>query len=65
MGLDIDDYEMLIFDRWGEIIFRSTNPDLGWNGASGKGDTYIYKIEFKDRYSVERHKYSGKIILIK
>jgi gliding motility-associated-like protein len=31
-GLEPLDYEMLIFDRWGNLIFRTTNFNEGWNG---------------------------------
>ena len=29
---DLDSYELIIFNRWGEEIFRSTNPTENWNG---------------------------------
>lgn len=31
-GLEPLDYEMLIFDRWGKLIFKTTNFNEGWNG---------------------------------
>ncbi len=68
-GADPNDYELLIFDRWGELIFQSKNPSLGWDGVKKgnlvKNDVYSWKVEFKDKYSVVRHKYSGKLHLIK
>ena len=34
MGMYITDdhYLFVIYDRWGEIVFRTTNPDEGWDG---------------------------------
>ncbi|MNV13318.1 hypothetical protein D3C71_1039530 [compost metagenome] len=47
------EYEMLIFNRWGEIIFESHDQEVGWNGtylASGelcKEGIYTWKIQAK------------------
>ena len=56
-GYDPLDYTMLIFNRWGEIIWESNDVDVGWDGtysgqtAGGGFDvqdgTYTWRIEFK------------------
>ncbi|MEY5049044.1 MAG: hypothetical protein RLZZ175_2403 [Bacteroidota bacterium] len=33
MGKYFTNYRMLIFNRWGEIIFESTNPNEQWDGT--------------------------------
>ncbi len=42
------EFELLIFNRWGELLFESRDPDLGWDGTyNGKlcqQDVYIYKL---------------------
>jgi gliding motility-associated-like protein len=55
------DYEMKIYNRWGNIIFRTTDPEEGWdgkqsNGASAPTGTYIYyiKIDVPGSDSFER-----------
>lgn len=44
-------YKMIIFDRWGEEIFSTTDVNKGWNGTyKGKPSeigTYYYLITFK------------------
>lgn len=30
----LDRYELLIFDRWGQVLFASSSPLSGWNGTS-------------------------------
>ncbi len=50
--LEVDEYEMQIYNRWGKLIFVSTDVDVGWDGyIDGKiapQDVYIYKV--KGRY---------------
>ncbi len=50
-GFDPYDFNMLIFDRWGEIIFETNNDQVGWDGTYQgelvKDGTYTWKIEFK------------------
>jgi gliding motility-associated-like protein len=29
------DYHLMIFDRWGEVVFESYNAEIGWNGKYG------------------------------
>ena len=36
-GIDIYDFELLIFNRWGEVVWESHDPSVGWDGTlSGK-----------------------------
>ena len=41
-------FQMLVFNRWGELLFESVNPDVGWDGYyQGRlcaQDVYIYRI---------------------
>lgn len=50
-GFDPYDFNMLIFNRWGEVIFETNNAEIGWDGTyHGKlvqEGTYTWKIEFK------------------
>ena len=40
-------YELLIYNRWGELIFKTNDLDVGWNGKIGgqyaKSDVYVWK----------------------
>lgn len=50
-GIQVYDYKMMIFDRWGEKIFESSVLNEGWDGKKGgtlcREGVYVYKIEFK------------------
>jgi gliding motility-associated-like protein len=47
----IDEYILEIFNRWGELIFVSNNPDIGWdgyfNGKLCQQDVYVFKARWK------------------
>lgn len=47
----IEEYELKIYSRWGELIFMSRDIDIGWDGYyKGKlasQDTYIYEATAK------------------
>ncbi|HVU57643.1 MAG TPA: gliding motility-associated C-terminal domain-containing protein [Puia sp.] len=32
---EMSEFQMAIYDRWGELVFRSANPELGWDGTFG------------------------------
>ena len=69
-GQTIDEFTMRIFDRWGNMIFRSTSLNEGWDGkVAGKSeisqqDVYVYHIEIKDTKG-QRYRYIGHVTIVK
>jgi len=47
----VEQYHLMIFNRWGELIFESFDQEVGWNGMVdgkvAKEDVYIWKVEGK------------------
>jgi PKD repeat protein len=45
----VDEYHLMIFNRWGELIFESFDRGIGWdgyvNGKMAKQDVYVWKAE--------------------
>lgn len=45
----VDNYHLMIFNRWGELIFESKDQDIGWDGyfkgEVAKQDVYIWKVK--------------------
>ncbi len=66
----LEDFEMAIFDRWGERIFTTGDLHQGWNGRKGNiGEVcelgvYVYKINLKDWKGLA-HEYIGHVTLLK
>ena len=48
---DVSEFEMSVFDRWGELLFVTRNAETGWdgyyNGRLCSQDVYVYKIVAK------------------
>jgi gliding motility-associated-like protein len=79
MNIDPNNYNEYIFDRWGNLIFKTNKWDIinhraeGWNGTVyNKGNTaknvvtdvYVYKIILREFNDGPEHEYIGRITLI-
>ena len=67
-GIGIRDYQMRIYDRWGEHIFESNDTEYQWDG-SYKGEqvqngVYIYRFDLMD-VKGEPHIYRGQVTLFR
>lgn len=68
--LGVDEWNMKIYDRWGELIFESNDIDYGWdgtyNGEIMQNGTYLYIIDMKSCEPVNSEKViKGHINLIR
>lgn len=57
-GTLVREFHMYVFDRWGQLVFKSDDINKGWDG-SYKGsmapiDTYVYKIIATDYFNKEQ-----------
>lgn len=68
-GFDFQSYNMMIFDRWGEMLFETQNVEIGWDGYYHsqlcKEGSYIYKIVIKDKNLDKRREIVGHFTLLR
>ncbi|TND06976.1 MAG: fibronectin type III domain-containing protein [Bacteroidetes bacterium] len=72
VGIDPENYELWIFDRWGNMIYYTDDWYKSWDGKVQGGrsdalaqiDTYVWKIKCKDILG-NKHTYIGKVSLIR
>lgn len=63
-------FDLYIFDRWGNKIFHSDDPNKGWDGHANGGnkiaqeDVYVWKVIVYD-VNGKKHSFVGHIALIK
>ena len=65
---NIDEFEMIIYNRWGEIIFQSFDKEASWDGYyHGKkmqDGVYVWKIKYADLNGV-KGELVGHVTLLK
>jgi hypothetical protein len=61
---------MIIYNRWGQEVFKTKNIEEGWNGAfNNKGDlqeigVYVYFIEINSSGN-QQYQYRGKVTMVR
>ncbi|MFY9309430.1 MAG: PKD domain-containing protein, partial [Bacteroidia bacterium] len=69
-GTNIKEYDMWIFDRWGNMIFHTSDLEVRWDGKANKGkemaqrDVYVYLVKLVDFRGGE-HQYRGTVTLVR
>jgi gliding motility-associated-like protein len=65
---DITQFEIIIFNRWGEILYESKDINKGWNGFhKGKVcqiDAYVWRIVYSD-VNTSKKEVFGHVNLVK
>ena len=68
-GIDVYNFELLILDRWGEIIFETHDVNSKWDGTyHGRivpAGTYNWIARVKDVYSDSKKEFRGAINVLR
>lgn len=64
-GIDIYDFELTIFNRWGEVVWVNKDPNQGWdgnyNGLPVQDGTYTWFIRTRDLLDDEKYEFQGHV----
>lgn len=52
-GLFWDEYELTIYNRWGQTVFTTTDKNKGWGGGEFNPDIYHYVARVRDQFGEE------------
>lgn len=44
----VDEYFLQIFNRWGQLVFETENPNEFWDGNNAFDGVYLYKLSYRD-----------------
>ena len=68
-GFDPYNYTLIIFNRWGELIFESHNSEIGWDGTYGdelmQDGTYTWKITYLIKETLEKKEIFGHVNIMR
>ncbi|NRA10494.1 MAG: gliding motility-associated C-terminal domain-containing protein, partial [Crocinitomicaceae bacterium] len=68
-GIDIHDFDLLLFNRWGQLIWESHDSSVGWDGTyNGKivpDGTYNWQLRCADSVNDDKYTFEGHVTIIK
>jgi gliding motility-associated-like protein len=69
-GVGIGTYSLMIFDRWGALIWQTEDLEKEWDGKVAgaskavQQDVYIWKVKFKDGRNT-KHQFEGTVTVVR
>jgi len=65
----VEEYRLLVYDRWGKLIFDEIGESPIWDGNNANGvpckiDSYSYRVDYKT-FLGDRHTSNGVVFLIR
>lgn len=68
-GCNMQHFNFKVYNRFGQLVFTGIRPGPGWDGyfkgRPAETGTYMYYLEYKDRYSGSRVQLKGDFTLIR
>lgn len=68
-GIDVYDFELVIYNRWGEVVWESRDVSVGWDGTYGgrpvQDGTYTWFIKCADLTNDEKYEFQGHLNVIR
>lgn len=69
-GIDIYQFHLTMFNRWGEPVWESFNQIAEWDGSYGNGDlvpdgTYVWVIECREAATDKKYEFRGHVTVLK
>lgn len=67
--IGVEEFHILIYNRWGELVFEAHDKDFEWDGTYGpilaRDGTYVWKINYRSVHDEETQTMVGHVNLIR
>ncbi len=67
--IDLDNFELEVYDRWGRVMYTSTNPTEGWDGnvqgSAAPVGVYAYRAHIVEGITRKKHDLLGYVTVIR
>ncbi|MEZ5173955.1 MAG: gliding motility-associated C-terminal domain-containing protein [Bacteroidia bacterium] len=69
-GEDFENFSMMIYNRWGQLLYNSFDPENGWDGKTKlsnqpvPGGVYVYTIKLTSKFGVP-YTYRGEVTVLR
>jgi gliding motility-associated-like protein len=64
----LEQYQLMIYNRWGQVVYKTTDPEDGWNGlqfsSQAPPGAYVYLVNYKFR-GYRNQTANGNLMLIR
>lgn len=64
-----EEFELLVYNRWGQLVFKTTNWKEGWdgnvNGQPQGSAVYVWMLRYTDRDTQRKVAQKGTVVLIR
>ena len=68
-GVDIYNFELTLYNRWGQQIWINKDPNQGWdgtyNGQYVQAGTFVWTITAKDLLNDSKYEFNGHVTILK
>lgn len=65
----VGNYELMVYNRLGQLVFESKNASLGWDGRFGNQpqptDTYVWELNYSDNLTGKFMRKKGTVTLLR
>lgn len=70
-GVGWEDFSITVWNRWGEAVFESTDPEAFWDGSFEGGDHYVqnevytWRVTYTSSCSSEKVLKTGNVVVLR